>query len=431
MLVEFSVANFRSIKERITLSMVASPDPTLEKNCFPLPGRSRLRLLKSAAIYGPNASGKSNLVKALAFVQDFVVNSASRGQRGDPISVTPFMLGLDEVHDPSEFEIVLGIQDKRYVYGFTVNREHVIEEWLTEIAVKPRRLFTRSPDGSLSFGEYWKGEKAQLAKLLRPNALLLSVAVQLNSEAARPIFDWFRDRLSVVSDQLAFEPAGFLTLVKLRTEEAGFGDRLRRLIQVADLGIASVALRPYQKGMSDALPGMMEGYVLAGAGGSQQVGAEVNPADPPVDGLGVQAVHVAEHGREVSFDFSEESAGTRRLFQLAGPWFGALDAGGVFLVDELERSLHPILMRYLIEGFHASPASQLIFTTHNVDLLDDDVFRRDQVWLIEKDASAASRLRSLWEYRIRKDENVRHGYLKGRYGATPLIGGDEPWRLGA
>jgi uncharacterized protein len=424
MLMQFTVANYRSIKDPVTLSLVASSDSEHPGNCMVAEDGAGLRLLKSAAIYGANAAGKSNLVKALAFMRSFVLGSSREGQRGTAIGVVPFRLEAEAAAEPSEFEVMLAVGGRRYVYGFTADGERVHEECLTEVARKPRTLFSRTPDGRIRFGEHWRGGRKTLEGLTRPNALFLSVAGQFNNETVTPVLDWFLSGLHVVPDGLSPTPRARLAN-RTTAEGASFAARLSSLAQVADLAIDRIEL------VSDE-------YDVDGSEDrtiSRRELLEVREASPAPWGEWVsvpafRAIHVTEEGTEVTLDLTEESAGTQRIVELADPWFQVIDAGGTLLVDEIERSLHPLLARYLIQVMHDSAAGQLVFTTHNTELLDLKLLRRDQVWFVEKDRAAASHLRSLWDYHALKGENVRRGYLEGRYGATPIIGGDDPWSPG-
>lgn len=421
MLIQFTVANYRSIKDPVTLSLVASSDSEHPGNCMVADDATDLRLLKSAAIYGANAAGKSNLVKALALMRSFVLGSSREGQRGDPIPVVPFRLDPMCIDQPSEFEVVLAVGGRRFVYGFTADRERVHEEWLTEVVRKPRMLFSRTPDGRIRFGEHWRGGRKTLEAQTRPNALFLSVAGQLNNDTVAPVLDWFRWGLHVVPDGLSPTPRARLAN-RTTGEGAPFAARLSSLVQVADLAIDRIELVSDESGGEGGEDGTITRRQLLEVRETSR-----GPRGGWVSVPAFRAIHVTEEGAEITIDLSEESAGTQRIVELADPWFQVIDAGGTLLVDEIERSLHPSLARYLVQAVQGSSAAQLVFTTHNTEFLDLTLLRRDQVWLVEKDRTAATHLRSLWDFHALKGENVRRGYLKGRYGATPIIGGDDPW----
>ena len=421
MLLEFSVANYLSFRERVTLSLVASKDTEHPENTFPLSGKSDLSLLKSVGIYGANASGKSNLMNALRFMTRFVLTSASEMQRGDVIEVVPFKLDPKTISEPSEFELVFVAGEERYVYGFTADSKQVHEEWLTATRMtaarrKPRVLFERSPGTEMHFGDSWRGDRLKLQKVTRPNALFLSVAVQFGNPIAEPVFDYFKNTIGTISDRPETTFEKLYTAYRLATDEA-FAEYIQRFMKVGDLSIERFSVEEVplpETEMWANLSDKVRQSILADLPDEQKATVRV-----------IKSLHRTSEGSEVAFDLDkEESAGTRRLFALAGPWFQVLDEGLVLLVDELDVHLHPLMTRFLLKLVHSAEGTpQLIFTTHDSSVLDANLFRRDQIWFVEKDEFEATKLYSLWDYKSRKDENFGKGYLDGRYGATPIIGG--------
>ena len=422
MLLEFSVANYLSFKDRVTLSLVASKDTEHPENTFPLNDKSDLSLLKSVGIYGANASGKSNLINALRFMTRFVLTSASEMQRGDAIEVVPFKLDPKTISKPSEFELVFVVGHERYVYGFTADSKEVYEEWLTATRMtaarrKPRVLFERSPGTEIHFGDSWRGDRLKLEKVTRPNALFLSVAVQFDNLIARPVFDYFRNGIRWVSDMPETALEAFYTADRFLSDES-FAEYIRRFMKAADLSIEGLSVEESPLRESERWAGLRK-YIR------QDILADL--AEDEKEML-VRSLHRTSEGSEVTFDLNkEESAGTRRLFALAGPWCHVSDEGCILLVDELDAHLHPLMTRFLVKLIHSAKGTpQLIFTTHDTSVLDAELFRRDQIWFTEKDEFGATNLYSLWDYDIRdirKDENFGKWYLTGRYGATPIIGG--------
>jgi len=418
MLIEFSVKNYLSFKDRVTLSLVASTDRTHLENTFPVgDAPSAPHLLKSVAIYGANASGKSNLIKALFFATGLVLTSATR-QQGDKIPLVPFKLDAETVREPSEFEFVFMLNGQRFVYGFAADTERVHEEWLTAALPrrKPKALFRRFADGAMQFGTSWKGEKSKIRKLTRPNALFLSVAAQFNHPTVEPVFAWFKDGIKSISEQPEIESEMRFT-IRLLSRDLGFLEFLRRLVGAADLAIERVEMErravteEVRQGLSEAV------------GEAQAAALFPRGMESLTEIIVLRSLHRANDGSEVAFEMAfEESEGTIRLFSVAGPWFYVLNRGCVLLVDELDAHLHPHLTRFLLGLIHQSKTSQLIFTTHDCSLLDPDLFRRDQIWFTEKDKSGATDLYSLGDIAVRKDENFRIGYLKGRYGGIPFVG---------
>ena len=414
MLVQFSVKNYRSFKEKVSLNLEASSDKTFADNVFEAPaGKKPQHLLKSAAIYGANASGKSNLVKALDFMRHFVVMSATMRHRGSPIPVVPFRLDDDWTAQPSEFEVVFLLDEKRYVYGFAATRERIQAEWLTVADKGTRMLFERNAGEPIKFGADWKGERKKLEELTRANALFLSVAAQFNHPVASRVHAWFRNLLWIYNEKLILEKA--MSPVQAYQHDTSFAQFLHELIRKADIGIEDFAITEHAV-PADRIAEARSAYLA-----TFQY-ENLTESDDLVS-YTIKARHLDPHGKSIHLDlYEEESDGTYQLFMLSAAWYQALQHPHVFVIDELDTHLHPNLMRMLVQLMHQSPASQLIFTTHDSSLLNADLFRRDQIWFTEKDRSGTTDLYSLWDFKARTEENYQLGYLKGRYGAIPFIG---------
>ena len=258
MLIEFSVTNFKSIQATQTLSLVASPVSELrEKNCFTIPEQGVPLLLRSVAIYGPNASGKSNLMEAIEFMDSFVRESSKEGQEGESIEVKPFLFNAVSQTEPSEFEILFLQGGVRYQYGFAVNQTRVIHEWLIAYPEgRSQRWFEREFNASTNkeswyFGSKFKGHKTVLQETTRGNALFLSTAVQLNNEQLKPIYNWFQQKLRIIGVG-GLAPTYSTTLCKT---EAG-RKRILELLNAADLSIADIKVEMKKFDSSD-LPATM------------------------------------------------------------------------------------------------------------------------------------------------------------------------------
>jgi len=419
MLIQFSVRNFRSIRETQTFFFAAGTGKERQaENTFDPELPSTPRLLRSAAIYGANAAGKSNLVEALAFVRDFIRTSASQAQEGDPIGVTPFRLDPETQQEASEFEIVFAEDGVRYQYGFAVTGERVMEEWLYAWpAGKSQRWFQRDYDPEAEtyhwhFGPNFRGQKKVLEGATRANALFLSTAVQLNNEQLQPVYRWFGGRLVVIRAHGGF-PSPFRDYTVQQCRDDAERQRIVQLLQVADLGIDDLKVETKSTVEEEELPPGVTSNL-----GATFVNREVHrPLFQHTVGDGESTV---------SFELHDESDGTQNLFALAGPWLYALDKGMVLVMDELDASLHPLMVRFLISTLHSSETNprnaQLLFTTHAVTLLGDDLFRRDQVWFVEKGKDRATHISPLSDFHPRKGEAIARGYLRGRYGGLPILG---------
>lgn len=422
MLIQLSIANFRSILATQTLSLVAGPGSEHAVRNLITGEHEGLRLLRSAVIYGPNAAGKSNVLRALAALRQLVEQTATRVQEGQRLSViVPFMLDTDAARKPSELEIIFIADDGvRYHYALAVSPERVHREWLVAYPnARPQRWFERVYDEKKRHYDWWfgpsfQGERAERKvwrEFTRANALFLSTAVQLNNDQLKPAFAWITQKLLVLIPGFAWNPSLSLALLK---DDAG-KEQLMRYMRAADIDIDRLEL------LEEDPPGLgaaatPAGFELGSASGLDGVAAKR---------VQVRAWHKQSGSdQDVALDIQEESAGTRQLFELAGTWVRALQSGAILFVDELDRSLHPLMSRFLVGRFQGSANrrdAQLVYTTHDTSLLDSDLLRRDQVWFVEKDENRSTRLYSLLEYRPRKEEALERGYLKGRYGALPLI----------
>lgn len=416
MLIEMSVANFRSFQEPQTLSLVKGKgDEMMGTNTFAAASVNNIELLRSAAIYGPNASGKSNCLMALQIMKRVVLESAVKLQRGDELPVIPFRLNPDSSQLPSEFEVTFLVDGVRYQYGFAASVERIHEEWLLVYPKgRAQRWFgrawnTKDQRYDWELGHNLTGEKQLWQKSTRDNALFLSTAVQLNSEQLQPVFDWFKKTLRFANID-GWGPAFSASLCE-NSEKA----KIMAFLHAADLHIDDVLVesKPFDL---DALPSDMPEPLRRAIAGDMK--------DKNI--LDLRTVRKGTDGKAVIFDFEEESDGTRKLFSFAGPWIDSLTNGHVLFIDELHDNLHPRLVQFLVQLFHSEETNpsnaQLIFTTHETSILNQEVFRRDQIWFCEKDSGQATMLYPLTDFSPRKGrENLELAYLSGRYGALPFI----------
>ena len=409
MLVEFRVKNFRSLRDEQVLSMVGSKDKSLADTHTKATGiNAAPTLLHSAVVYGANASGKSNLIKALHYMRGVVVESA-KIQPGQTFAVQPFRLDEGSASQPSEFEITFLRDGVRYQYGFAITAERIVSEHLLVYKkFKPQRWFDRRFDKDANkdvyaFGPGLKGPKNVWEGATRANSLFLSMAVQLNSEALQPVFDWFAKHLVIFNEQTQLSKDVSVQMLKQTEGRKDICDFLR----AADISIADIEVEtsPVPLHVSLSRHGLDEWEQHQ-----------------------LRFHHTTEQGKAV-FDLQDESNGTRNLLFLAGPVLDILKKGQTLVIDELDTSLHTLLVRELVRLFHRpdinAEGAQLLFTTHDTSLLDaPDLFRRDQVWFVEKNKDQSSTLVSLHEFSPRKNEALERGYLMGRYGGIPFLDQD-------
>ena len=412
MLIEFRVKNFRSFKDEAVLNLVASSDKTSEAtNVIATGNRSVPRILRSACIYGANAGGKSNLVRSVQLLRGIVNDSASL-QAGQEINVQPFRLDPTAAEKPIEFEVTFLLGGIRYQFGFTLTARRILREWLVVYkTTQPATWYERSFDFKSKKYEYkfsaqLLGAKSVWSDATRDNALFLSTAVQLNSDQLRPVFDFLARSLIVFENGTI--PIPEYTISHIAKNKA---DAVKQFLATADISIDDIALKTQQ--------GFTSGMKVDFATGQMEP-----MATEPREILTPTFRHKARTGTAI-FDIGDESEGTQKLFSLAGPLFEILQRGQVLIVDELDRSLHALLVRQLV-GMFQDPdvnksGAQLIFTTHDTSLLEGELLRRDQVWFAEKDEDHASRLYPLSDFSPRKNEALERGYLSGRYGGVPIL----------
>ncbi|MDP3745303.1 MAG: ATP-binding protein [Methylotenera sp.] len=414
MILEFRVGNFRSIRDEMLISFIASKDKKLaEQNLISTGLTGISHALKALAIYGANASGKSTLLAALAYMRSVIAESATMLQLGQTFNIQPFKLDSAFVNKPSFFEITFLYGGVRHQYGFEITPERIVDEWLLVYkTAKPQQWFRRFFDEDAGVYEYefsshLSGSRKVWQESTRPNALFLSTAAQLNSELLGPLFLWLAEQ--IVYFNAGFNPAPDYTTSLLQTDHGR--KSVRDFLASADISIDDIT-SSVQKGLTQ--------NVVFGPEGTKVSTEEREIVTP-------KFIHKTENG-SASFELHEESGGTQRLYMLAAPIFDVLNQGKILIVDELDSSLHPILVRSLIKLFNNKETNpknaQLLFTTHDTSLLDKSLFRKDQIWFIEKTKEQVSTLSSLADFSPRETEAWEKGYLIGRYGAIPFIDGD-------
>jgi len=420
MIIEFNVSNFRSIHKKQTFSMVSSTSTDLEDNLCISDCDAKFRLVRAAVIYGANAAGKSNLLRALLFMRGFIIASAKESQQGEKIPINSFSFNKSSYNQPSELEITFIKNKTRYQYGFIIDENHIFEEWLFAYpAGRAQQWFSRVYDQiekkySWKFSKFFKGGR-QVVDLTRDNVLFLSNAVKLNNEQLALVFDWFQKDLVLIDS-----PSGRGLSYKENTELLKTEEGKNRLLQfmhaadpsIADINLELKKLNEEKMRFPDSMPQEVQNYLKK----------EIMNQD--------QFKISFTHSGSIPLNLDDESEGTYRLLAYAGRWMDALDNGRTLIVDELDNSLHPLVVRFLIKLIFNPEINkknaQLIFSTHDTSLLDNELFRRDQVWFVEKDKDNSTQLYPLLDFSPRKQEAIGRGYLLGRYGALPYIG---EWRF--
>ncbi|WP_440780011.1 AAA family ATPase [Pseudomonas syringae] len=421
MLIQFSVKNWRSVRDEQTLSLVkARGEELAETNSFTPDTPHCSDLLRSAVIYGANAAGKSNLLSALRVMKEIILESATK-QPDDELPVISFRLDSETSSLPTDFEMTFIIDNVKYQYGFTASSKQIFDEWLIAYPNgRPQKWFTRAYNSSSetyewSTGSHLQGQKQVWQDSTRSNALFLSTATQLNSKQLKPVLSWFRNTLRVSS------VAGWHgTYTASVCAESDQKIKVLNFLKAADFDIKDIKIKAEAislKHLPDSMPEDVKQKFI-----EEMKGGEI---------YDIKTVHEGAQGQLIDFEFEDESDGTQKLFSFAGPWLDVLENGRVLFVDELHDNLHPKLVRFLVNLFHDKSSNpnnaQLVFTTHETSILSQDVFRRDQIWFCEKDDDQATKLYPLSDFSPRKGrENLEESYLAGRYGALPYT---RPYRV--
>lgn len=396
MLIQFSVENYLSIKDKIVLSMLASRD-TEHPEYLIVDGNKNH--LKSTVIYGANASGKSNVLNAFWFMVNYVLTSHNQ-QVHKAIERSPFKFDRETPTRPSSFEVIFTANGIRYVYGFSVTDKAVVEEYLYYYPNGRQALIFERKDTTDFRFTVDVEEQNTLKERTSANKLYLSVASNWSYSKVVPVLEWFASCQIITKHSVA--DAYGLEAEQLKDDD--YRRVIASMLRIADFGIQSLQVRD-----SDPIPSLR------------------GDAFP-----NIEAVHTVQdtdgNASSYTLNMTEESDGTNSYFKLIGVVKKALDQGTLLVADEMDAHLHPLLTKHLVSLFNSAEFNpnnaQLIFTSHNTNLLDLDVLRRDQIWFTEKDEqTAATDLFSLYDFSIRKDAKVEKGYLIGRYGAIPFIRG--------
>jgi uncharacterized protein len=421
MLIEFTVGNFLSFKDRKSLRLQATQIKDYPDN--PPIITERYKLLKGAIIYGANASGKSNLVRAMSTMRRLVLKSFEKSSTQE-LDVTPFLLHTGFESKPSFFEVLFIINDVRYRFGFEVNNISIKAEWLFEAKKNSEKpLFIREDDDIQVFSSFKEGK--DLEEKTRENTLFLAVVDQFNGKIAKTIMHWFNNFITISG--LSHESYKAITFKMLENDSKK--QILQKFYNQLDLGFDDIKMVKKTFDPNELPKDLPEALV-------KQLVTDLEGKTL----IGVKTIHKKfSDNKEVDkleeFDMrNQESSGTNKIFNISGPVFDVLSDGGVLVIDELDASLHPLLTLAITRLFnsqeHNPKNAQLIFSTHDTNLLHYGNYRRDQVFFVEKDEFGSSDMYSLADYnenglKIRKDRSFEKDYIQGRYGAIPYIGNIE------
>ena len=429
MIISFSVENWMSFRDSVTFSMVASRERQ-HGDRLPKLAKYNTRVLPIAAIYGGNASGKTNFFKALNFAKMLVVKGT---QPESHLAAEGFRLDHSSIDKPTRFTFELLIDETIYEFSFSVNRKAVLDEKLVVItSTSERELYSRRGSDILFDEPLQKDQFLQFAfKGTRDNQLFLTNSVSQKVDNFRPVYDWFKDRLDLVAPDSRFEP-----FEQFLDDDHPLYATMNELLPQLDTGIAHLGGEeiPFDNiHLPEPMKMLLQEDVKEGMTirlmSDQNERFIFTRKDGELIAKKLVTYHPKADGTEAKFEIRQESDGSQRVIDLL-PAFLELAAPGskkVFVIDEVDRSLHTLLTRRLLEAYlsscSADTRSQLLLTTHDVLLMDQHLLRRDEMWVAERKPTGASTLVSFAEYKdVRYDKDIRKSYLQGRLGGIPHLG---------
>ena len=418
MLIEFSVKNFLSFKNKVTLSMEKGNG---DENLDNIISINNVDLLKTTAIYGANASGKSNILKAFTCAILMVRNSSLIPVEGKWNFIKPFLFDEISKNNPSEFEFIFIANDVKYRYFFSADTNRVYDEILdVYYSQKPTNIFTRTKTNNYEFNND-KNKLESLSTNNTENKLFLSTATTWNYDKTKDAYLWFANAIDTYD---SFDKIADNDLIDYSNGDEKLKDFALRLLKEADILIKEITVDYEEKEMDSTMVDMLVPPLV-------RTGEKYKVKNVNIE-LDHEVIDDSNNKHTYKLNFTEESSGTKVLFAFAPFLKRAFETTKVIVVDELERSMHPALVEFIVKLFNNKEInkanSQLIFTTHATNLLNLELLRRDQIWFTEKNPkNGVSDLYPLDSFSVRKDENIQKGYVNGRYGAIPFIRDIDLW----
>lgn len=422
MIIDFSFKNFKSFADECNFTMLANVDKLHEDNLIKY---KKSRLSKARMIYGANASGKTSFIMAMNFVVEFIVNSNYLIE-STPIRVTPFKLCEGWVNKPSEFSITFVIGETKYYYEFSCNREKVLSERLDVFySAKPTNIFKRTNTSVYDFNK----DDEKLLKAIKErnldNKLFLVTSASWNYEVTKPVVDYFVNTVKVVMKTKESWRED-LNRIYDNGEVDEYKKFCLKMLNNADLSIKDFDMDPKSiKELNEESGKAYQGLIMAVANGNEERRNRFENMTI-YDFKTLHEVIEGEEHKDYPLAFMEESLGTQQMFNFAPILYYVFKEGKVLFIDEIDKSLHPLIVKYLVGLFFNKSINpnnaQLIANTHDTNLLDLDMFRRDDIWFTERNhKTGKSELFSLVDFSVRASENIEKAYVLGRYGAIPFI----------
>ncbi|MGB9927154.1 MAG: AAA family ATPase [Methanosarcina sp.] len=384
--------------------MDTSSGTSLPQNLIKTP---KIRLLKSAAIFGANSSGKSNLIKAVFFMHGLVATSHNFNINTE-IKTSPYKLNTEYYKSPSSFEIKFIQEGITYKYGFSCDSKKIVDEYLFYAKGKKEyKIFERTNTKKFSFGVDEKQQEFIKSKVI-DNTLYLSRATQLGYQKTKVPYLFLSNLV------ININPSWVDYTKKKLHEDPELKNKILEILKKADFGgIENIDIKKEQKPVQ-----RVDFNINQNNESSIQIGNEFK------DFFEVKFIHKDENGKDIAFEGTEESEGTNKTLAMLGPLFDIMENGKVAFIDEFDSSLHPKITRLLIMLFHSDrnkENGQLIFTTHDTTLLDNELFRTDQIYFCSKVPNKYTELSSLLDFDVRQVTDFEKAYLSGRVGGIPFI----------
>ncbi|MDG5854934.1 AAA family ATPase [Clostridium beijerinckii] len=406
MLIQFNFKNFKSFRDDTSLDMTAT---SITEHPYNLINSGDEKYIKTAAIYGANASGKSSVLEAFKFMRDWINDSFKKASENEYIPLKRFAFDSNAQKEPAEFEVFFKHENNEYQYGFSLDNNTIIEEWLylkkENSKDKYITLFERTKEGIDCNSKLLKGAE-NFISMVEDKTLFLSIISNAKIVYAKDVFHWFTIGVSIIDyGNIIFESIMTRIHSQMLYEES-YQKELLKFLNSIDINIQEIIVEKPK-----------------------------NENDEPK----IYTKHLMKDKKNYyKMPLSEESSGTQKMFTLFYFLKYSLTFGVPLFIDELDAKLHPLLLRYILTMFHDENinknGAQLIYVTHDNYTLTKDIFRRDQIWFVEKDSESVSHLYSLAEYKsdddkkVRKDASYNKDYLLGKYGSVPILRGYDMWR---
>ena len=426
MLIEFKFSNYRSFRDEALLSMEATGLGTFKDSLL---NYGNNRFLPGVAIYGKNGGGKSNVIRAFWLSVQFIKNAQRTQHENAEVPVSPFLLNDFSKNEPTSFEFIFVLDNVKYIYGFSATRNKICSEYLYHTPKGQRAIVFERNGQDFKFTEH-KAKRKLISETVAENQLFFSIACTMNDVDCSAAMRWFREYILFSRDysdipRQLLEYSNDTNMLKAISDYA----------KAADFGIEDVHFEfdnqdvenmnelpsDIPTGMKTALTAFM--HLLSETSNNSEVKLKMGEVTATSYHKGKKS-----DGKEELFalELAEESDGTRKLMAFAPAIESTLRTGGLLLIDEIERELHPMLVDYIIAKFQNKSTNphgaQVIFTTHNTELMNEELIRKDQIYFVDKNRNEGySELYTISEFSTKTSDNIRKGYLLGKYGAIPNI----------